>query len=1011
MSSETKTTTIKDVLLKNKLNQITVIFVLALSILYVVPIFPEQSLAEFSRRFSDAIFLGIVITAIFFELRKTDSLVDPIYWILLGSAYIVWFAISLFKISLWHYFSTTTQQTLNELAYFLHFSLVIAAIEVKSYAKASHLLALPNILIWGSSLSFTLGAFIFLVLTVPTNSANEQASFSLTFMFYLVMNLYIALRWFHLALRSKHAFWQSYALFGFASLNWFIADGLEGLSYTSYLNLAEGTLIDWIWFTPYLLLLFAIRSPVNQLYQASNASGNQSHFSTIHLLNSPLFFAVSCLLIKVIIESNGSLFGPLNANQQNFFEFWLYLSLFLASIQFYLLIRSKQDLELNLLSLEKSTEALKLKMAEQAQSLKEQAASNQAILETTHNAIFTLDFRDQILSCNPAACDLIGKKQASLIGSSFIESVDAQGELAKFFTYQSYRQRIEQSDKGIELEASIINQSGEILPVHATISPSTNNDNGLLVVSLINIQEQKQAEEEAHNLKDQFTQNISHEFRTPLTIINGVVDNLLSHQTSANDKTQLQTAKRNVLRMTRMVEQLLELSRIANDPIKLVPINLASVLKFVCTSFEEIAKSQNLEFKYSIPKEAFVIGNNNAAEKILFNLISNAFKYTPQGKIKVHLNHLEKRFCLTISDTGLGIAASDVKHIFDRFHRVDSKSTERIQGAGIGLALVKELCNSMRWDIQVESKLNQGTSFSITVEAIQMDNYEVSENTVETSQPISHNTIQNIELELIDSKSQINTKPLQKSEYSILIVEDNPDMLSHINGILAPHHHCLLADNGEEGLRLAMDYLPDIIISDVMMPGIDGFQLLKTLKKTDMTSHIPVILLTARSDTQSKIKGLEYEADDYLSKPFDATELALRINNQLQSRQKLQQRLVNQLQNDEVSTNSPVKDKFIEKLEGIYAKNYHNSDFSVLELASQLAMSDRQVQRKIKSLLGVSPLEALKQFRLKQAKSRLQAGEQIGVVAQSCGFTSQSYFGRCFKESFGITPKQYQQRN
>ncbi|WP_196139009.1 response regulator [Aliikangiella sp. G2MR2-5] len=994
---------VRQLLSSHLLGVITVAFAVSLFLIYLLPLADKDQLQDFSHYYADAIFLLIILLSIGKEFRQSNTLVDPIYWLLLGAAFFSWFSVSLLKVTLWPEIAGPTQQTLNAIAYFLYYALMIAAIEVKTYTEARQLLSIPSLVIWASSLAFVLGAFIFLVLTHSRGINLKQGEIEYSFVFYMLMDCYVFIRWIFLAWYSRKSLWIGYALLALSSIGWLAADLVESLHYAERLMLVSGSWIDWLWYLPY----FAAIAGLNIKISASTEKTIDSSSARSHFLNSPVLFVMICFLLEKLISTNPEWFSPLNATQLSVFNLWITVMLVLSAVQLYIYIQSEKYLKSRLNQNAHALTALKQRMEQQALSLKEQAASNQAILETTHNAIFTLNQSGRILSCNPAACQLLALSQDELVGNNFIEVTQADGELNRFFTYQSYRQKLTQSEGGIEIEANIIAKDEIKTPVHVTMSHDKRGASGNLVVSLINISEQKQAEEEALQLKDQFTQNISHEFRTPLTIINGVLDNLLSHEQSDKDKSQLETAKRNVLRMIRMVEQLLELSRIANDPIPLSTINVSSLLGFVCHSFEEIAKNQQLEFSYKLPEEAWVEGNSQAAEKILFNLLSNAFKYTNRGSVKIELSRLGDHFKISVTDTGVGIESSQLSQIFNRFHRVNSQATQNIQGVGIGLALVNELCMAMRWQIEVNSTPGKGTCFTLTIK--QSDNRQLADKVQVQPMMLSKSTQQSMQSEVFETKTKIHRKPLQKSENSVLIVEDNPDMLSHINDILSPYHHCLLADNGEEGVRLAMDYLPDIIVSDVMMPGIDGFELLKTLKKTDMTSHIPIILLTARSDTDSKIKGLEAEADDYLSKPFDAEELTLRVKNQLRSRQKLQQKLSMQWQQSGEASAPPVEDKFVIKLEDVFEKNFTNTNFSMVELASQLAMSERQSQRKIKSVLGISPLEALKQYRLRKAKIQLETGEQIGVVAQSCGFTSQSYFGRCFKETYGMTPKQFQQ--
>lgn len=985
-----------------------VLFVALLSVIAILAgyLLPQDSLftlATFSLHYADPLFLAIVISTILLKIKNAQSIVDPVYWLLLGGAFISWFMLMIIKFFYWDKLSNSAQSISVNIAYFLFYALMTAAIEVKSYRKAKELLSGQSLLILISTFTFTVGAFVFLVLA-PTPVAGQSTSImNSDFTFYILMDLYLGLRWLQLAWVCRRYYWVGYFLMAIAMFNWAIADFTESLHITNTLRLGSGTWQDWIWYTPYFFVIAAMR-----IRQSSSEEQNQSlKFSKSHLLNSPVFFSLVCFVLFILLTNTDGWFDELSATQTTIFNLWFSLLLLMAIFQLNLFtdqMRTQQNL---LADNQLETNVMKQRLLQQTESIKEQAASNQAILETTHNAIFTLDSHHKVLSCNPAACNILGLDYQSIIGKSFLQVTQAEGELLRYFNYQSYQRRLNAETDGIELESTICNSNDDLIPVHITLSKDLNSSNGLMVVSLINISKQKQAEEEAHNLKDQFTANISHEFRTPLTIINGVLDNLSNKAKYSDDKEQLSTAKRNSLRMIRMVDQLLDLSKVGHEPLPLKSIDIVPSLKFICHSFEEMAADRELNFTVDLADFAWVKGNQVALEKILFNLLSNAFKYTQSGFVSVSINCHQTNIELAVKDSGIGLDDSQKTSIFDRFHRVDSSQTQTIQGVGIGLALVKELCDAMGWSIQVSSQIGEGSEFTLVMPAEKPDKTASVESiTNEVTKPN-----QQFNSEVARSQEFVKDESNKKSEYSVLIVEDNTDMQTHIETILSSHHQCLVASDGNEGLRLALDYIPDIIISDVMMPGLDGFELLKILKNNELTSHIPIIMLTARSDDESKLKGLEAEADDYLSKPFNSSELLLRVNNQLNSRAKLQQKLAGQWQADTLEQTTPpeLEDQFVKRLYEIFEEHYQNCEFSLQSLSKILAMSDRQVQRKVKSVLGISPLEALKQFRLKQAKPLLDRGDQIGFVAQTCGFTSQSYFGRCFKEAYKITPKAYQQ--
>jgi PAS domain S-box-containing protein len=989
------------------LNLLGLFFITAIFITYSFSFFNPENLAIFNIYYADSIFICLILAVIYMQFKGSSSVVDPIYWILLASAFLSWFSIAILRLSVWDHLNPATKITLTNLGYFLYFSLTIAAIEVKNYTSASQLLTSQSLLIWISSLSFTLGSFILLVLVPSQDLPNASRLFSTDFLFYLLMDIYLCIRWFNLAWIRRKSDWLAYVLMGFGAINWGIAYFIESLEHANRLSLTPGTWTDWLGYSPFFFIFIAL-----QLKQNSNPKRTASvSYNPSHLFNSPIFFILSSLITVSIINENDSLFVPLSLTQHTVLNLWLSINIGLAILQLLLLTGLLKQKNLSLKEAQFSAQAMQQQRHQQAQKLKAQAASNKAILDTTNNAIFTMTMEGKIISANPASYYLLGYPLEQLIETQFQDFILSGDELCRYFSYQSYRLKLAEQSKGIELESIILTSQGQ-LPVHVTLSQEQDSSDGILVVSLIDISEQKKAEEEAHDIQNQFTDNISHEFRTPLTIINGVVDKLLDDQQCQHRKEELLTAKRNGLRMIQMVEQLLELSRLANEPMPIEIFNAAPLVNFISTSFNDIAKANQIGYQYQTAENIWINGNQQAFEKVLFNLLSNAFKYTEKGQVSLTQKLSAEQYQLKVCDTGIGIDPEQQQLIFKRFHRVDSQQVQTTHGVGIGLALVKELCDALNWQLLLESTPGKGSTFTLTVEVTTATETLLADEATPTLSSMASSTVlmESLNSEMLDAQVK-KEQQHKKSEYSVLIVEDNQDMQSQIKDILSPHHQCLLADNGEEGLSLATDYLPDIIISDVMMPLMNGFELLKRLKNNDMTTHIPVILLTAKSDSKSRIKGLEAEANDYLSKPFDANELRLRVHNQLISRQKLQQKLSLQWQQSppDRPASQTVEDKFVLKLDDIFEHNHKNCDFSVQDLASLLAMSDRQVQRKIKALLNISPLEALKRYRLKQAKKQLASGDQIGIIAQNCGFSSQSYFGRCFKEQYAMTPKAYQQ--
>lgn len=982
-----------------------VLIVTAVALLYTTPLLTLDQRSYFSGHLSDGLFLCLVFATVVYRLQQEQTQISSLFWLLMGAATLSWLLLTLVFNVAWSSLPFSVKSLINGVCYFLFYALMIAAIEIKSYRHAGQLLSHNSLLIWTSTLSFTLGVFIYLVLTPSSLQSAGQQYWPSNFLFYMLMDAYLMVRWWYLAYKSRLAHWQGYGLLGLAMLNWLIADLLELLHSTNHITLNFGTFIDWLWFTPYLFLIAGFMQPLSS---TESASMNRQ-YSRMNLFNSPLFFIAVILLLHTLVQHQ-DLFQSLHNNtQQSVFYGWLVLTFILGATQLISLIHQSGRYTFQLKENQFTIDSLRSQLQHQAQHLQQQSDSYKSILETTSNAIFTVDNQGNILSANPAATKMLGYSNDDFLTMTFEQLIEDGEELALLFKYQSYRQKLKRHSAGLELESIMKSQSGQTLTVHATVSEGNSADQAPLVISLADIREQKQAEEDIHRLKDQFTANISHEFRTPLTIINGVLDNLLNASPTAQQKQQISTAKTNGLRMVRMVEQLLELSRSSQDSITVSPINASHIIQFVCLSFLSVAKEKNIQFQFPEQQPLWITGNNQALEKIIFNLLSNAFKYTPAGgQVSLQITSQTTHFQFSVIDSGPGIDDDEKIKVFHRFYRADNTKGQPIHGVGIGLALVKELCDAMGWKVAIHSAVNQGAEFQIIAPIAEPQPEENEQLTELSRDKFSHS----LEAELVDAQTEHQLQSAVKSQYLVLIIEDNADMQQHLNQILSPHHQCLLASNGEEGIGMALDYIPDIIISDVMMPGIDGFTALKSIRSNELTAHIPVIMLTAKSDPDSKLEGLQAEADDYLTKPFDARELLLRVANQIKSRVKLQQKLTRQwhfsLNNPEPNDKTQVTDKFVQKLNALFSEHYANADIPMSYIASELAMSERQLQRKVKAVLGVSPLEALRQFRLEKAKRLLQSNEQVGLAAQACGFSSQSYFGRCFKEYVGVSPSQYQ---
>jgi len=648
-------------------------------------------------------------------------------------------------------------------------------------------------------------------------------------------------------------------------------------------------------------------------------------------------------------------------------------------------------------------------------------SEDKAIVNASNNAILTTSVDGKILSSNPAAVQMFQSLEHELKDRNVSSLFSTEDTMHYFFDFKSNVYALQRQDIGISVECIARRTDGTELPVQAELQWADRKEKPLIVITFINLTARKLAEKQTLDLKDKFIANISHEFRTPLTIINGILDQYLLKDHSKEEGLELTAAKRNGLRLVRMVEQLLELSRLTDNPkLSLSTFRLSQLMAMPIDSFARLAKQNHLSFEADISNELWLECDPQGFEKIIFNLLANAIKYTPAGgSIKVSAYKEQDNIIVDITDTGIGINQESQHKIFERFQRADDEKNHAVFGVGIGLSLVKELVKAHSWRINLISEYNKGSKFSLSIPL-------ASAVEIEAQVPMSVSESEVSSLLLEQNTKLTNTK--NNLHNVVLVIEDNLDMQSHIKRVVEQKHHCLLATSGEQGLLVAEEYIPDLIVCDIMLTGIDGFEVLKQLKDNELTAHIPVILLTARSDLESRLHGLNLQADEYLSKPFNQQELLIRIENLIENRKQLQQsylhkfrdhlkeerkdncvKKVSQLTTSETITLS-VDEKFINKLETLVAKMYLETDLGIQQLASGMAMSDRQLQRKMKVILGTTPNNFIKEFRLSKAKILLQNGSKIGRIALDVGFSSQTYFGRCFKESFNCTPKQYQQQ-
>ena len=522
-----------------------------------------------------------------------------------------------------------------------------------------------------------------------------------------------------------------------------------------------------------------------------------------------------------------------------------------------------------------------------------------------------------------------------------------------------------------------------------------------LQASQLRIQAEKL--KELDKAKSRFFANISHEFRTPLTLIKGPIEQL---ERNFDEKMSLETVKmirRNANRVLNMVNQLLDLSKFDEGSLKLVLTegDVYKCIRAATSSFNSHAAQRDIDYKVQIPSEVLWASfDRDKLENIIYNLLGNAFKFSEDGsQISFKTTYDATGLQVRVADSGSGIPKEKLPYIFDRFYQVDGGSTREKGGSGIGLSLSKDLVELMDGTITVSSEVNKGTCFivQLPIEEIKMG--------------ITPSAEEGFEHENAVPKSPFEfTKADERDVATILLVEDNQDMRQFIKEQLVKHYKVIEATNGELGLKKAISNPPDLIITDLMMPKIDGIEFCNKLKTNVNTSHIPVIMLTAKAGIDNKLKGLETGADDYLTKPFNAKELLARTKNLIEQRQKLRELYGNrQVQVDpEKITVTSIDQKFLEDLLTLLEENYSDSNFGVPEMQQDMAMSKTQLHRKLKALTNEAPGELLRNFRLKRAAQLLsQNADSVTQIAYQVGFNNLSYFAKCFKELYGVAPSSY----
>lgn len=525
--------------------------------------------------------------------------------------------------------------------------------------------------------------------------------------------------------------------------------------------------------------------------------------------------------------------------------------------------------------------------------------------------------------------------------------------------------------------------------------------------------------QEVDQLKSHFFANISHEFRTPLTLILGLLQKFEGKTSDKNDLEDYGVMKRNAVRLLQLINQLLELSKIESGKAKLAASqnDIVGFVKRIFASFASYAEQKNIRLLFNnkslnedTPERIILSFDKDKMEKIFSNLVSNAVKYTPNGnEIEVKINTQNDFTIIKVINTGITISHADINHLFDRYYKVHSAESGLFEGTGLGLALVKELVELHQGKISVTSEYDVTefvVSFPLGKDHLNTD--EIVEQIKKGNEILEFNDLHKPE----SSKNYFDKAEelvIEVEKDIILVVEDHNDLRKYIKESLSEKFNVIESPNGKDGFKNAIDKIPDLIISDVMMPEMDGYTFCKKIKSNEKTNHIPVVLLTAKASTEDKLEGLELGADDYLIKPFNPDELKLRVQNLIKTREELRKKFTSEMVLKPAEVIVPSSQvQFMERLKGIIEANLENEAFGVDQLSDEAGMSRSQLHRKLKAITNQTTTEFIRNFRLQRAAQLiLQDAGSMSEIAYKVGFNSQAYFNKSFQELFGCSPSEY----
>ncbi|GAB3694773.1 hybrid sensor histidine kinase/response regulator transcription factor [Spirosoma flavus] len=499
-------------------------------------------------------------------------------------------------------------------------------------------------------------------------------------------------------------------------------------------------------------------------------------------------------------------------------------------------------------------------------------------------------------------------------------------------------------------------------------------------------------------IKTRFFSNVTHEFRTPLTLILTPAQQLKQKHTDTDDQRRLGVIERNAYQLLELINQLLDLSKLEANamPVQKSVGNLSEFIDETVRSFGEEAERVGVTLSYQPQLTGDFLFDRAKLERIIYNLVSNAIKFSRAGgQVMVTLQQTADELVqIIVADTGIGIAPEQLPFIFNRFYQADDSPTRSQEGTGIGLALVKELVDVQAGTVLVNSELGVGTTFTIRLP------YQPAFR----EQPAQETTHDQPTGQLLTTSQPNIESPL------ILLVEDNNDLADFISESLPAWYQVVRASDGVQGLRIAIERMPDLVLSDVLMPVMDGYTLCEKLKADPHTSHIPVILLTAKSSLANRVNGLRVGADDYIAKPFHLTELQLRVGNLLDNRRRLREWVQQSFtQPDKVLSDEELSetDPFLTQFYTILNENLDDSEFGINQLSRKIGMSRASLYRKLEALSGLGVNELIQNYRLKRSTEYLRQGQTITATAYLVGFSNPSYFSQCFRKLYQLTPSEF----